>query len=757
MKEEVLHAAKMSGLVQDGEGRGTFVLKSTSSSTTGEIEVAPSETKTSASPQPQSSAQVQEDPPLSTLRPVLSSASSTTSSAIVIDDGDDQDKASVSTEESGVGSAAANASSTAQRSTTLSPPSSAPAVSATNASATVPLTTTTVISTDALPAKAPLGINVGAGDKAKAAASLDKKPVKKGKSKPKPTAKPKPKASPAITGRRKHQGQHLSKRLEQSVAARHNSIKTIFIMQNRNVHDPKVQMIVDQRRTPTLDHLLDLIAPLLPSWGAVPVCRLHDATTGHPLTSIDALEQNQLYVACDHRKFKPMNYGNVVGYEQRQHKQKPGPKRKPQSTQHLADRPSIFSSSLPSTVSVLVVYNGDSSGKCTKAILKPADMQSFDKMLDFLSAKMASVLLRGGIQKLFTLNGDEVKTLDQVKDIKNGGIYVAMDKPPLKLPAVKFNGSTLIPTTPPAKLPALSKPKKPTRNPTRHPHAKGKGSGSTKQKEPTLPDYLAGANALFKQWCDDEVLDIVQAVAQEQLSLRTSVINSIAHTKLDRAQAQNPMFDNLIEPILNYCLHPDHEELWQTHDGDALSLFQNASIAASRGELDHWQVTPASLTSLLILLDQFPRQFSFDVADIYTFDSLALKIVLHARDESNVMDQMSPLQLLFICFVFSRQENMEYQMQCAELWERIENSLPPEYRGFGQSFGDNVRIIQEFGRFPGRNRLLGRDSTESERIYLGESKKPARPSLIRRLGFGSKVRRQSQTLLTSHASSSVPS
>ena len=57
-----------------------------------------------------------------------------------------------------------------------------------------------------------------------------------------------------------------------------------------------------------------------------------------------------------------------------------------------------------------------------------------------MGEKLQGELQYSEIKHLFTLGGAPVTSLSQIKDVKEGGVYVAVDKLPLHLPHVKFEG-----------------------------------------------------------------------------------------------------------------------------------------------------------------------------------------------------------------------------------------------------------------------------------------------------------------------------
>lgn len=60
---------------------------------------------------------------------------------------------------------------------------------------------------------------------------------------------------------------------------------------------------------------------------------------------------------------------------------------------------------------------------------------------------------------------------------------------------------------------------------------------------------------------------------------------------------------------------------------------------------------------------------------------------------------------------------------CLHVWDKVKQHLPKGYSSFGTTFQHNFDIIKRFGRFPGRNEVLGRKSTKPEAAFLRQNQK----------------------------------
>lgn len=142
-----------------------------------------------------------------------------------------------------------------------------------------------------------------------------------------------------------------------------------------------------------------------------------------------------------------------------------------------------------------------------------------------------------------------------------------------------------------------------------------------------------------------------------------------------------------------------------------LSHYQQAAT----GQLDDWKTSPQGCLSLIILLDQFPRNMFRGQPKSFATDSQALTYSQYAVTQG--FDQeLLPLQRWFIYMPFEHSENIEDQHQSIELFKKLSDQanlsepLDYAYRHF--------KVIERFGRFPHRNDILGRETTLEEAEFL---------------------------------------
>ncbi|WP_038973143.1 DUF924 family protein [Bradyrhizobium genomosp. III] len=138
-----------------------------------------------------------------------------------------------------------------------------------------------------------------------------------------------------------------------------------------------------------------------------------------------------------------------------------------------------------------------------------------------------------------------------------------------------------------------------------------------------------------------------------------------------------------------------------------LALWQKAVA----GEIASWEASDDGALALVIVLDQFPRNMFRGTPQAFASDALARDVARRAIDRG-VDARVDPVLLEFLYLPFMHSEHLPDQLHCVALFQNTENAENLKYAR------EHADIIQRFGRFPHRNRLLGRDSTEEEQAFL---------------------------------------
>ncbi|HEY9234722.1 MULTISPECIES: DUF924 family protein [Phenylobacterium] len=145
--------------------------------------------------------------------------------------------------------------------------------------------------------------------------------------------------------------------------------------------------------------------------------------------------------------------------------------------------------------------------------------------------------------------------------------------------------------------------------------------------------------------------------------------------------------------------------------------FEPVHHAAARGEYDAWMASAEGSLALLILLDQFPRNLYRNSGHAFATDSKARSIA-RAAVASGQDRAVDPTLRQFFYLPFEHSEEKADQDEAVRLFTILKEESGD---GEGLRWAELHRdIIVKFGRFPHRNRCLGRATTPNEQAFLDE-------------------------------------
>ena len=146
-------------------------------------------------------------------------------------------------------------------------------------------------------------------------------------------------------------------------------------------------------------------------------------------------------------------------------------------------------------------------------------------------------------------------------------------------------------------------------------------------------------------------------------------------------------------------------------DKDVRDRFLPLWQDAASGRLSSWEASDNGALALVIVLDQFPRNMFRGEAKAFASDALALGVASRAIARGAGKRIAEPL-LQFLYLPFMHSEELADQIRCVELFH---GGSDPENLQYAEEHAD---IIRRFGRFPHRNRVLGRITTPEEQAFL---------------------------------------
>ncbi|WP_217574569.1 DUF924 family protein [Mesorhizobium sp. GbtcB19] len=156
------------------------------------------------------------------------------------------------------------------------------------------------------------------------------------------------------------------------------------------------------------------------------------------------------------------------------------------------------------------------------------------------------------------------------------------------------------------------------------------------------------------------------------------------------------------------------EDAWfeknDTFDADFRNRFLELHYAAARRECDDWNAHAEGSLALMILLDQFPRNCFRGTGHMYATDPLARHFADKAITAAQDLELEEALRV-FLYLPFEHSELLADQERAVQL-------IAARAAGDLKYAEEHRDIIRRFGRFPHRNRMLGRATTDDEQTFL---------------------------------------
>ena len=163
-----------------------------------------------------------------------------------------------------------------------------------------------------------------------------------------------------------------------------------------------------------------------------------------------------------------------------------------------------------------------------------------------------------------------------------------------------------------------------------------------------------------------------------------------------------------------------------TGEFDALvrDRFADAIRRGGAGEFDHWCESTRGRLSLIVLLDQLPRNAFRGTPDAFAFDAKARFVCREgiARGDEQLL---VPVERHFFYLPLLHSEDLADQELSVNNLEQLRRRAPASQIDYFQAVVDAAlryrSVIARFGRFPHRNAALGRTSTPDELEFMAAS------------------------------------
>lgn len=158
------------------------------------------------------------------------------------------------------------------------------------------------------------------------------------------------------------------------------------------------------------------------------------------------------------------------------------------------------------------------------------------------------------------------------------------------------------------------------------------------------------------------------------------------------------------------------------NDHELNARFGKIARAAAAGDLSHWPENARGRLALILLLDQLPRNLHRGTPAAFAQDEKALALTLGGIEQEQTRE-LNPLQQIFCLMPLQHAESRAIQARSTDAF----NALASEYSSgpagpllekTAKFAVEHREIVDRFGRFPHRNRVLGRESTDEELEFL---------------------------------------
>ena len=169
------------------------------------------------------------------------------------------------------------------------------------------------------------------------------------------------------------------------------------------------------------------------------------------------------------------------------------------------------------------------------------------------------------------------------------------------------------------------------------------------------------------------------------------------------------------QDVLAFWFTETPPEFWFKKDAEfdarIANQFTGTVKDALAGKCDHWANDSAGCLALILVLDQFTRNIFRGTARAFSGDDMALALSLRCV-ERDYINQPDENWRRFMLMPMMHSEDLTIQEASLPLFQTHAGKLTYDYAVAHRN------IIARFGRFPHRNAILGRPSTDEENLFL---------------------------------------
>ena len=180
---------------------------------------------------------------------------------------------------------------------------------------------------------------------------------------------------------------------------------------------------------------------------------------------------------------------------------------------------------------------------------------------------------------------------------------------------------------------------------------------------------------------------------------------------MNKAQQETSVQDSVYTFWFEELTPEQHFAKDDAMDARIARRFENTVQCVLQGAHDSWQDTPRGLLALIICSDQFTRNIFRDTPKAFSGDAKALAWSLFAVARGD-LENSTAMERMFLLMPMMHSEDLSIQEASLPLFAR---HTPERTYDYAKQHYD---IIKKFGRFPHRNSILSRTSTEAEKDFL---------------------------------------
>ena len=172
------------------------------------------------------------------------------------------------------------------------------------------------------------------------------------------------------------------------------------------------------------------------------------------------------------------------------------------------------------------------------------------------------------------------------------------------------------------------------------------------------------------------------------------------------------------QDILTFWFEETPPERWWKVDADFDALIRERFLGvlqqAAAGELHAWRGNAKGRLAEIIVLDQFPRNIHRGTPGAFAQDPMALALAQEAVARGALSALSEPMERTFLLMPYMHSESALIHRHAEPLFKQWAPATNHDYELRHKA------IIDRFGRYPHRNQVLGRASSDEELAFLRE-------------------------------------